>query len=203
MKFSSIESAIKSMQRGKFLVVVDDENRENEGDLIIAAEKATSSKINYMLRNARGLVCISLTESRLNELKLPQMVADNTEKTKCAFTVSVDAKYNTTTGISAFDRAETVKVLIDPKTKPEHLLRPGHMFPIKYQEGGVLVRPGHTEAGIDLCKLSGLYPSSVICEILNEDGTMAKLDSLFKFAEEHKLEIITINDLISYIKAKK
>jgi len=200
-----VENAVKDFQRGKFLIVVDDETRENEGDLVIAAEKITPSKINYMIRNGKGLVCISMLGERLDELKIPLMVPEdkNTEATKCSFTVSVDYKKGTTTGISAFDRAATIQALIDKKSKPEDFSRPGHMFPLRYKEGGVLARPGHTEAVIDLAKLAGMQPAGVICEIIKDDGTMAKMDDLEDFAEKHKLDILTIKELEKYLRGKK
>ena len=198
MKFSSIERAVAALQRGKFIVIVDDEHRENEGDLVIAAEHITSGKINYLLKHGRGLICIAMTGDRLGALDLPQMTDTNTEVTGCAFTISVDAKKGITTGISAADRAATVKTLIDEATKPDDLRRPGHLFPLKGAEGGVSDRPGHTEAIIELCKLGGLYPAGVICEILNDKGDAAKLPELEEFAQQHGLEIISINDLIIY-----
>jgi 3,4-dihydroxy-2-butanone 4-phosphate synthase len=202
--FEKIEQAIKELQRGDFIILIDDENRENEGDLVIAAEKVTPSKINYLIKNGRGLVCIPMLGERLDQLKLPLMITDsnNTENTKCAFTISVDAKKATTTGISAFDRSTTVKALINPETKPEDLARPGHLFPIRVNDKGVLEREGHTEASVELCKLAGLYPASVICEIIKDNGEMAKLEDLEEFAKHHKLSIYTIHDLIKYLKNK-
>ena len=198
MSFCSVEEAISDIQAGRFIIVLDDENRENEGDLVIAAEKATPEAINFMVRHARGLVCMPMTGERLDELELPLMTAQNTESMHTAFTLSVDAKFNTTTGISAFDRATTVRTLIDPKTRRSDIVTPGHLFPLRSKEGGVLRRTGHTEACIDLARLAGLYPAGVICEIMNEDGSMARLSELEKFAEKHGLKMLTIESLISY-----
>ena len=182
--------------------MVDDENRENEGDLVVAAEKVTPSKINNMLKWAKGIMCVPLEGKRLDELNIPLMVREeeNTEATKCAFTISVDYKKGTTTGVSAHDRVATIKALIDPNTKQQDLARPGHIFPLRAAENGILERQGHTEAAVDLCKLAGLYPAAVIAEIMNEDGSMAKLEDLERFAEKHKLEIYSIMDLVEYKK---
>ncbi len=198
MSFCSVEEAIEEIKAGRFIIVLDDENRENEGDLIIAAEKATPEAINFMVRHARGLVCIPMTAERLDELELPLMTLNNTESMQTAFTVSVDARASTTTGISAFDRAATVRALIDPQTRKSDLMTPGHLFPLRAKEGGVLRRSGHTEACIDLARLSGLYPAGVICEIMNEDGSMARLAELEKFAGRHGLKMLTIESLIRY-----
>jgi 3,4-dihydroxy 2-butanone 4-phosphate synthase / GTP cyclohydrolase II len=198
MKFNSIEEAIVEIKKGKMLVVVDDEDRENEGDLVMAADKVTSASINFMAMNGRGLICLPMPAKRLSELHILPMVMNNTSHMETAFTVSIDAKRGVTTGISAQDRAQTIKVVLDPKSKPEDLARPGHIFPLKAQEGGVLIRAGHTEAAVDLSKLAGLYPAGVICEILNEDGTMARVPQLFAFAKRYNLGIITIKDLIAY-----
>jgi len=202
-KFDSVESALESMKNGEFIVVVDDENRENEGDLVIAAEKATSSRVNFMITHGKGLVCVPMEGKKLDELKISLMVPEdeNTEPTKCAFTVSVDYKKGTTTGISAFDRSETIKALINPESKPDDFHKPGHIFPLRAKEGGVLERPGHTEAAIDLMKLANLYPATVIVEIIKENGEMARLPELFKFAEKHKMKIITIKELEEYLKS--
>ncbi len=189
------------MQRGKFLIVVDDENRENEGDIVIAAEKATPSKINYMLKHARGIMCLPTAAERLDELKIPLMVSDNSDKFNTPFTVSIDAKRNTTTGVSVSDRLETIKVILNKDSKPEDLVRPGHMFPLRANGNGVLDRPGHTEAAVDLCKLAGLSQVAIIAEIMNDDGSMARLEDLEEFAKKHNLEMITIKDLIEYRKA--
>ena len=198
MSFCSVEEAIEEIKAGRFIIVLDDENRENEGDLIIAAEKATPEAINFMVRHARGLVCIPMTAERLDELELPLMTLQNTESMQTAFTVSVDARASTTTGISAFDRAATVQALIDPRTRKSDLMTPGHLFPLRAKEGGVLRRSGHTEACIDLARLAGLYPAGVICEIMNEDGSMSRLAELRKFGERHGLKMLTIESLIRY-----
>lgn len=198
MAFSTIDEALEEMKKGKMLVVVDDEERENEGDLLMAAEKVTPESINFMVRYGRGLVCVPLLGERLDDLGLPPMVANPEDPMHTAFTVSVDASHGTTTGISAHDRARTVRVLIDPDTRPRDLVKPGHIFPLRAKEGGVLRRPGHTEAAVDLARLARLYPAGVICEIMNEDGTMARMPTLQAFAKEHGLKIITIADLIRY-----
>src|SRR4030042_2176058 len=174
MNFATIPEAIEDIKAGKFLIIVDDENRENEGDLAIAAEKVAPDAVNFMARNARGLICLPISGHRLDELRVPLMVQENTAKFSTAFAVSIEAKHRTSSGISAHDRAATVKAVLDPKTKPDDLARPGHTFPIRAREGGVMVRAGHTEAIVDLDKLAGLYPSGVVCEIMNEDGTMAR-----------------------------
>lgn len=196
--FGKIEDAIKQLQKGDFIIIVDDENRENEGDLVLAAEKATPSKLNYMLQWAKGLMCIPTDGKRLDELQIPLMVPDNSDKFNTPFTISVDAKKNTTTGMSVHDRLETIKVMLDPESKPEDLAKPGHLFPLRAAKNGVLDRQGHTEAAVDLCKLAELFPMAVIAEVMNDDGTMAKLEDLEKFAEKHKLTIYTIKDLIKY-----
>jgi len=198
MSFCSVEEAIEEIKAGRFIIVLDDENRENEGDLILAAEKATPEAINFMVRHARGLVCIPMIGERLDELELPLMTLQNTESMQTAFTVSVDARAATTTGISAFDRTATVQALINPRTKKSDLMTPGHLFPLRAKEGGVLRRSGHTEACIDLARLAGLYPAGVICEIMNEDGSMARLAELEKFGERHGLKMLTIESLIRY-----
>ncbi len=199
MTFSRIKEAIADLKKGKFVLVVDDRHRENEADLVLAAEKITPQKINFMIKNARGLVCVPMLGKRLDELKLPLMAKINTEFTKCAFTVSVDAKKGTT-GISAFDRAKTIKALIDKKTKPRDLARPGHIFPLRCDANGLGKRAGHTEAAIELTKLAKLYPAAVICEIIGENGKMARMPELERMAKKHDLEIIRIRDLIKYIK---
>lgn len=198
MTLAKIEDAIAAIRRGELLVVVDDADRENEGDLILAAEMVTADAIAFMVRYTSGVICMPTIGPRLDELRLPLMVADNTEAQRTAFTVSVDAKEGTTTGISAADRAATIKALIDAKTHPNDLNRPGHIFPLRYREGGVLKRAGHTEAAVDLSKMAGLYPAGVLSEIVNEDGTMARFDELERFAEEHGLLMISIADLIRY-----
>lgn len=197
MAFNTIEQALTELAAGKIIIVVDDEDRENEGDLVMAAEKATPEAINFMARFGRGLICTPLTAERIEELELPLMVTHNTDAYCTAFTVSVDAR-QTTTGISAAERAATVKSLIDPATSPSDLRRPGHVFPLKAMDGGVLRRAGHTEAAVDLARLAGAYPAGVICEIMADDGTMARLPQLQEFAGIHGLKIITIADLIKY-----
>ncbi|MFH0769569.1 MAG: bifunctional 3,4-dihydroxy-2-butanone-4-phosphate synthase/GTP cyclohydrolase II [Chloroflexota bacterium] len=198
MSLSSITEAIGDIKAGKFVIIVDDEGRENEGDLALAAEKVTPEAINFMALHARGLICMPVIASRLDELRLPLMVGDNTSKFSTAFTVTVEAKHKVSTGISAADRAETIKTLIDPATKPEDLARPGHMFPLRARDGGVLARAGHTESIVDLARLSGLYPAGVICEIMNEDGTMARLPQLEAMSKKFGIKIISVSDLIAY-----
>jgi len=199
----SAVKAIEEIREGKMLIVVDDEHRENEGDLVIAAEKVTPEYIAFMAAYGRGLICVPITEERAKELDLPLMTTENTEAHRTAFTISVDAKKGTTTGISAQDRAMTIKALIDPATKPSDLARPGHILPIIAKKGGVLVRAGHTEAAVDLATLAGLYPAGVICEILNDDGTCARLPQLIEFAKKWGLHIVTINSLIEYRRKKE
>jgi len=198
MTFFPIEEAIAATARGEFVVVVDDADRENEGDLIIAAQLITPERIAFMVRYTSGLICAPLEGVRLDELRLPLMVVENTDSHRTAFTVSVDFIGGTTTGISAADRATTIKALIDPATRPQDLARPGHIFPLRYEEGGVLKRAGHTEAAVDLARLAGLYPAGVLCEIVNEDGSMARLAELAAFAARHGIPIVSIADLISY-----
>lgn len=198
MSFASIEEALEDIRAGKMVIVVDDEDRENEGDLVIAAEKVTPEAINFMTKYGRGLVCMPLTPERIDELKIPPMVTENTSTFNTAFTVSVGVKGKMTTGISAHDRANVIRALIDPKTTSEDIVMPGHVFPLKARPGGVLERAGHTEAAVDLARLAGLYPAGVICEIMADDGTMARLPELEKFAEKWGLKIITIADLIKY-----
>jgi 3,4-dihydroxy 2-butanone 4-phosphate synthase/GTP cyclohydrolase II len=195
--FDRIEDAIADVREGRMVVVVDDESRENEGDLVMAAERATPDAVNFMARFGRGLICVALTGERLDQLRLPQMVEAPEDSMKTAFTVSVDAR-GTTTGISAFERAMTIRTLIDPATRPEDLLRPGHIFPLRAKEGGVLRRPGHTEAAVDLARLAGLYPAGVLCEIMNDDGTMARLPDLVGFCRRHGLRLVSIADLVAY-----
>jgi 3,4-dihydroxy 2-butanone 4-phosphate synthase/GTP cyclohydrolase II len=194
----TVKQALDEVRAGRLIIIVDDEDRENEGDLMIAAEKVTPESINFMSRHGRGLVCLPLTGERLAELQLPLMVRDNTSRFETAFTVSIDAKDGVTTGISAFDRARTVEVAIDAATTPSDLVRPGHIFPLQAKEGGVLARAGQTEAAVDLARLAGLIPAGVICEIMNEDGTMARLPQLEEFSAEHRIPILTIADLIRY-----
>ncbi|HEY6930022.1 MAG TPA: bifunctional 3,4-dihydroxy-2-butanone-4-phosphate synthase/GTP cyclohydrolase II [Thermoanaerobaculia bacterium] len=196
--FASIEQAVEELRRGRFVIVVDDEDRENEGDLVLAAEKATPEAINFMAREGRGLICLALTGERCEELGLPPMVEQNTSHFGTAFTVSIEARGRTTTGISAADRAATVLTAIDPKTKPSDLLRPGHMFPLRAQAGGVLKRAGQTEASVDLARIAGLNPSAVLCEVMNEDGSMARVSDLTKFCEKHRLVMVTVADLIRH-----
>ncbi|MBA7672974.1 Riboflavin biosynthesis protein RibBA [subsurface metagenome] len=198
MGLSSITEAVKDIKEGRFVIIVDDEDRENEGDLALAAEKVSPQAINFMTKYGRGLVCVPAVGERLDRLQLPLMVDENTCKFGTAFTVSVDAKQGTTTGISAADRAQTVKAVIDPATQPDDLVRPGHIFPLRAREGGVLVRAGQTEAIVDLAKLAGLYPAGVICEIMNEDGTMARLPQLEEIADKFEIKIISVADLIAY-----
>jgi GTP cyclohydrolase II/3,4-dihydroxy-2-butanone 4-phosphate synthase len=195
---ATIPEAIEDIKAGKFIIIIDDESRENEGDLALAAEKVTPEAINFMARYGRGLICFPIIGQRLDELGIPMMVQNNTSRHSTAFTVSVEARDKVTTGISAFDRAQTIKTVLDPNTKRDDLVRPGHVFPIRAREGGVLVRAGHTEAIVDLAKLAELYPAGVICEIMSEDGTMAHLPQLEVMASKHNLKIITIADLIAY-----
>jgi 3,4-dihydroxy 2-butanone 4-phosphate synthase/GTP cyclohydrolase II len=197
-KFNTIEEAIEDIKNGKMVILVDDEDRENEGDLTIAAEKVTPEVINFMAKYGRGLICLSLTPERVEELKLPMMTEHNTSHFGTAFTVSIEARRGVTTGISAADRAKTILTAINPETKPEDLVRPGHVFPLRAQPGGVLRRAGQTEGSVDLARLAGLYPAGVICEIMNEDGTMARVPQLMRFARRHGLKIVTIKDLIKY-----
>ena len=196
--FAPIEDAIAAIKAGRMVIVCDDEARENEGDLTIAAEKITPEAINFMARYGRGLICLSMTPERLDELDIPLMVQQNSSTFETAFCVSIEAKATTSTGISAGDRAATVRAAIDPKTRPSDLARPGHMFPLRSRTGGVMVRAGQTEAAVDLARIAGLYPAGVICEIMNEDGTMARVPQLTRFAKRHGLLMITIADLIKY-----
>jgi 3,4-dihydroxy 2-butanone 4-phosphate synthase/GTP cyclohydrolase II len=196
--FKEIEKVIDLYRSGNMVIIVDDEDRENEGDLAFASETCTPAKINFMSKYGRGLICISMEGERLEELGIPMMVTDNTTRFETAFTISVEARKGTTTGISASDRSTTVKRLINPRSKPNDFVKPGHMFPLRARKGGVLVRSGQTEASLDLAKLAGLYPSGVICEIMNEDGSMARMPQLKKFASKHGLEIISVADLIRY-----
>ena len=198
MAFDSIESAIKEIREGRIVIVVDDEDRENEGDLTMAAERVTPEAINFMAREGRGLICVSLPGGRLDELEIPLMVSENTSLYETAFCVSVEARRGITSGVSAQDRATTIRALVDPKTRPEDLAVPGHIFPLRAREGGVLARAGQTEAALDLSRLAGLYPAGVICEIMNEDGSMARVPQLFEFARRHGLRTITVQDLITF-----
>jgi len=196
-KFSTIQELLEDIRQGKIVVMVDDEDRENEGDLIMAAEKATPEAVNFMATHGRGLVCLPITGDRLDQLDLPAMVTHNTDPHGTAFTISVDHK-DTTTGISAHERAATVRAVLDPETRPEDLRRPGHIFPLRAKDGGVLRRAGHTEAAVDLARLAGLYPAGVICEIMKEDGTMARVPELIEFCRRHELKMGTIAELINY-----
>ncbi len=198
MPLATIPEAIEDIKAGKFVIVVDDEDRENEGDLVMAGEKVTADSVNFMAKYARGLICIPMTGERLEALRIPMMASNNTSRFGTAFTVTVEAREGTTTGISAADRARTVRVLADPKSRPEDIVMPGHMFPLKARDGGVLVRTGQTEATVDLARMAGLNPAGVCCEIMNEDGTMARMPQLEVFAKKHGLKIISVADLIAY-----
>lgn len=195
---ATIEEAISALKNGKFVIVVDDENRENEGDLILAAEKAHPEALAFMIRYTTGIICLSMPGERLDELRLPQMVFENTDRKQTAFTVSVDSRHGTTTGVSAMDRTKTILSLIHPNTRPEDLSRPGHIFPLRYKEGGVLKRAGHTEAAVDLPRLANLYPAGILSELINDDGTMMRLPDLEKFAKTHQIPLITIADIVRY-----
>jgi 3,4-dihydroxy 2-butanone 4-phosphate synthase/GTP cyclohydrolase II len=198
MALATIEEAIEEYRQGRFVVIIDDEKRENEGDLTLPAEHVTPEAINFMARYGRGLICVPLTRERIDELRIPMMVGRNESRFETPFTVSVEARRGVTTGISAADRAQTVRVLVDPKTRFDDIVMPGHMFPLRARDGGVLVRAGQTEATIDLCRLAGLYPAGVLCEIMRADGTMARLPHLKRFAARHNLKIISVNELIRY-----
>jgi 3,4-dihydroxy 2-butanone 4-phosphate synthase/GTP cyclohydrolase II len=197
-KCNTIDDAIEDIAKGKMVILVDDEDRENEGDLCLAAEKITPEAINFMAKYGRGLICLALKSERIEELKLPMMTDDNTSVYGTAFTVSIEAKRGVTTGISAADRATTILTAINPDTRPEDLAKPGHVFPLKAKPGGVLQRAGQTEGSVDLSRLAGLYPASVICEIMNDDGTMARMPELLVFSKKHNLKVITIKDLIKF-----
>ena len=198
MSFNSIEEALGDIRRGRMIILIDDEDRENEGDLVMAAEMVTPDAINFMAKYGRGLVCLTLTPQRADELQLAPMVSENTATFGTAFTVSVDARHGITTGISAQDRAHTIQVAIDPGCRPADLARPGHIFPLKAQNGGVLKRAGQTEGSVDLARLAGLKPAGVLCEIMNDDGTMARVPQLLEFGRAHDLKIVTVKDLIEY-----
>ncbi|HET6978116.1 MAG TPA: 3,4-dihydroxy-2-butanone-4-phosphate synthase [Pyrinomonadaceae bacterium] len=198
MPIATIEEAVADIRDGKMIIIVDDEDRENEGDLVCAAEKVTPEIINFMARHARGLICLPLTEDRCDDLHLTTQVADNTSYLGTAFTVSIDARRGITTGISAADRATTILVAVDPNSRPQDLCRPGHIFPLRAKNGGVLVRPGQTEASVDIARIAGLYPAGVICEIMNEDGTMSRLPQLEEFAAQHDLKMISVAELVRY-----
>ncbi|MEK6525660.1 MAG: 3,4-dihydroxy-2-butanone-4-phosphate synthase, partial [Nitrospirota bacterium] len=196
--FDSIEHAVRDIRKGQFVILVDDEDRENEGDLVMAAEKVNPQAINFMAKHGRGLICLALTPERVAELQLPPQAPENTAAFGTAFTVSIDARRDITTGISAADRATTIRTAVDPKCKPADLARPGHIFPLKAQKGGVLKRAGQTEGSVDLARLAGLYPAGVLCEIMNDDGTMARVPELTEFAKRHRLKMVTIKALIEY-----
>jgi 3,4-dihydroxy 2-butanone 4-phosphate synthase / GTP cyclohydrolase II len=196
--FATIQEAAAEIRDGRMIIIVDDEDRENEGDLVCAAEKITPEIINFMARHARGLICLPLTEERCDELHLTTQVADNTSYLGTAFTVSIDARRGITTGISAADRATTILVAVDPNARPQDLARPGHIFPLRAKNGGVLVRPGQTEASVDMARIAGLYPAGVICEVMNEDGTMSRMPQLEAFAAQHHLKMISVADLVRY-----
>jgi 3,4-dihydroxy 2-butanone 4-phosphate synthase/GTP cyclohydrolase II len=202
MQLTSIEQGLKDLRSGKFLIVVDDEDRENEGDLVMPAECVTPAAVNFMVTHARGQLCMPMTADRLDELDIPMLPSRNSDSAMpTAFTMPVDYAINTTTGISADDRAATIRALIDPQSRPEDFIQPGHLFPLRYHKGGVLVRPGHTEAIIDLCRLAGMYPAGVVCEIMKDDGTMARLPDLVLMAKHHSLNVLSIADLIDYRRA--
>jgi 3,4-dihydroxy 2-butanone 4-phosphate synthase / GTP cyclohydrolase II len=196
--FNSVEEAIEEIRQGRIIIVVDDEDRENEGDLTIAASKVTPETVNFMAKYGRGLICLALTGERLDALHLPMMVGENTSKFGTGFTVSIEARHGVTTGISAADRARTILTAIDPKTQPSDLARPGHIFPLRARSGGVLMRAGQTEASVDLARLAGLDPSGVICEVMNDDGTMARVPDLIQVAQRHGLKIVTVAAIIAY-----
>ena len=197
-KFSKISSIIQDAKKGKMFILVDDKNRENEGDLIIPGSKCNSKNINFMAKHGRGLICLALTKKQIDNLKLPLMSPNNKSRMQTAFTISIEAKKGITTGISAQDRAKTIKTAINPKVRKTDIVSPGHVFPLVARNGGVLERAGHTEASVDISKLSNLNPSSVICEVMNEDGRMARLNDLYKFSKKHKIKLASIEDLISY-----
>jgi len=197
-RFNSIDEAVQAIKEGRMIILVDDEDRENEGDLVMAAEKVSPEAVNFMAKQGRGLICLTLTPERVDELQLPPMVSENTATFGTAFTISIDAREGVSTGISAADRAKTILAAIHPKTKPSDLARPGHIFPLKAQKGGVLKRAGQTEGSVDLARLAGLYPAGVLCEIMNEDGTMSRVPQLMEFAERHRLKIVTVKDLIQH-----
>ena len=203
LHFDSIEDVIKDIRAGRMVVVTDDEDRENEGDLVMAAEKITPAAVNFMAMHGRGLICAPITEERAEQLGLQRMVLENRESFRTDFTVSIDAAQGVTTGISAHDRARTIQLLVDPKTKPLDLVQPGHVFPLRAKSGGVLRRAGHTEASVDLARLAGLAPAGVLCEILNADGSMARLAELLKFRKKHKLRLCSIRDLIAYRRSQE
>ncbi|NQW24162.1 MAG: bifunctional 3,4-dihydroxy-2-butanone-4-phosphate synthase/GTP cyclohydrolase II [SAR202 cluster bacterium] len=199
MPLCSLEEGLEELKAGRFLIVVDDENRENEGDLVMAAEMVTPEAVNFVVTHARGLLCLPIIGERLDELQMPLMVSENgTEKNQTAFTVSIDYNVGTTTGISATDRSNTIKAMLDPVAKPTEFTRPGHIFPLRYHPGGVLARAGHTEAAVDLCEIAGMYPAGIVCEIMDEDGSMSRLPVLEEFAEVHGLKILSIAQIIAH-----
>ncbi|MDM7922401.1 MAG: 3,4-dihydroxy-2-butanone-4-phosphate synthase, partial [Pyrinomonadaceae bacterium] len=198
MPLATIEEAARDIREGKMIIIVDDEDRENEGDLVCAAEKVTPEIINFMAVHGRGLICLPMTEERCDELNLQPQTADNTSSMGTAFTISIEAREGVTTGISAADRAKTILTAVDPNTRPYDLARPGHVFPLRAKRGGVLVRVGQTEASVDIARIAGLYPAAVICEIMNDDGTMARMPELEVFAEKHEMKIISVADLVRY-----
>ena len=200
MAVSSIEDVIKDIKAGKMIILVDDEDRENEGDLCMAAEACTAEHINFMATNGRGLICLTLTPDIVDQLELPMMVSENKSPYGTGFTISIEARTGVSTGISAADRARTIEAAVAPDAKPRDIISPGHIFPLRAKKGGVLVRTGQTEGSVDLARLAGMRPAGVICEIMNEDGTMARMPDLEKFAEKHNLKIATIADLVAYIK---
>src|SRR5215813_13679204 len=201
--FATIDEAVEEVRQGRIVLVVDDEDRENEGDLVMAADAATPEAVNFMAKYGRGLICVPMTGERLDELQIPMMVADNTAPMGTAFTQTVDARHGVTTGTSAYDRAVTIRALVDPATRPEDLTRPGHMNPLRAMPGGVLRRAGHTEAAVDLARLAGCYPAGVICEVLDDEGRMARVPGLTSVAAEHGLKMITIKDVIEYRRHKE
>src|SRR5450755_1550239 len=202
-KFDRIESVVADIRKGKMVIVVDDADRENEGDIIFAAEKATPRSLSFMVRYTSGVVCVPMTGSDLDRLNLPLMTQQNLERMRTAYTISVDAARGVTTGISAADRARTIQLLAGPKTQPHDLVRPGHVFPLRYREGGVLRRAGHTEAAVDLARLAGLSPAGVLAEVVNDDGSMARLPDLIEFKRQHNLKICSIENLIAYRRARE
>src|SRR5687767_3061273 len=203
MPLATIEEAVEDIKNGKMIIIVDDEDRENEGDLVCAAEKVTPEIISFMAIHGRGLICLPLTEERCDELQLPMQTSENTSGFGTAFTVSIEAREGVTTGISAADRARTILTAVDPDSKPADLARPGHIFPLRAKKGGVLVRVGQTEASVDIVRIAGLAPAAVICEIMNDDGTMSRMPELETFAEKHGLKIVSVADLVRYRIAKE
>lgn len=204
MQLASIEQTLRDIKAGRFLIVVDDENRENEGDLVMPAEFVTPEAVNFMVTHARGQLCMPMLAERLQELDIPMLPSRNSDAAlPTAFTMPVDYAIDTSTGISAHDRAATIRALIDPAARPQDFIQPGHLFPLRYHQGGVLARPGHTEAIIDLCRMAGLYPAGVVCEIMNDDGTMARLPDLAPMAQKHELNILSIADLVQHCRQRR